>query len=82
MRVVVTITFRELGLIDGLTFVDPSYFGRFSSKGKENFVEAEFDRDELEDLMECIASDSNHTSGKRQRELDDLYDRLERMIEP
>jgi len=44
-------------------------------------VAVEVAEDMLEDLVECVAAEANHASGKRRKLLDKLGDRIEKALD-
>ena len=80
----VVLTLRERDLITGETFADPEYTDRLTSTGKkDNTITAKYTAEEIDDLIGYIAAEANHTKSKKlEKELDKLFDKLKKLIEP
>ncbi|MBW2072756.1 MAG: hypothetical protein JRI89_16075 [Deltaproteobacteria bacterium] len=80
----VTLNSHEKSLILEHTFVGPDLTDQFElASEKEGKIIVKYTLDELEELLGFIAAEANHTEDSRlQKELDELYDRLQTEMEP
>ncbi len=76
----VKLTLRERDLIRGSTFSDPD-FGKDGVIDGKN-ITVHLSLDEVEEIQGYVAADGNHTnSGKLERELDRLFDKLQVLLD-
>ena len=74
---------RDAALIDDHTFADPEYVRRLKkTPGSSGGLSGKFTLDELDDLLGYVAAEANHTKSKKlEKELDALYDRLQKVLD-
>jgi len=76
----VSFSARDAELVRDHTFADPEYVQRLKP-GSGGRLVGKFTLDDLDDLLGYIAAEANHAKSKKlQKELDGLYDRLQRMM--
>ncbi|HEU4341852.1 MAG TPA: hypothetical protein VFU31_09810 [Candidatus Binatia bacterium] len=74
---------RDVELIGDHTFADPEYIRRLrKAAGSGGWLSGKFTLDEVDDLLGYAAAEANHTNSKKlQKELDALYDRLQKLMD-
>jgi hypothetical protein len=78
----VSFSVRDAELVRDHTLADPEYVQRLKpSRGSDGRLVGKFTLDDLDDLLGYIAAEANHAKSKKiQKELDGLYDRLQRVM--
>ena len=79
----VRLSLRERDLIIEHAFLDPELAERIKiAKIQSGKITAKYSLDDIDILLGCIAAESNHTKSKKlQKELDELFDRLQALME-
>jgi hypothetical protein len=75
-KVPIKLTIRERDLILDKTFCEPDFAQSAVIEGNDVCINLSLD--EIEELQGCVAAEANHTkSSKREKELDEIFDKLQ-----